>query len=113
MKAIVQDVYGSPDVLQLREVEAPALGLDDVRLRVQAAGVDFGVWHLMTGLPLIGRLAFGLRKPSNPVRGLEVAGIVESVGANVKDFKTGDEVFGTCGGSFAELAIAQARTLWV
>lgn len=113
MKAIVQDVYGSPDVLQLREVEAPALGLDDVRLRVQAAGVDFGVWHLMTGLPLIGRLAFGLRKPSNPVRGLEVAGIVESVGANVKDFKPGDEVFGTCGGSFAELAIAQTRTLSV
>ncbi len=112
MKAIVQDMYGSADVLQLREIDRPEIGADDVLLRVHAAGVDFGVWHLMAGFPYAVRLVMGVRRPRNPVRGMEVAGVVEAVGSNVTAFKTGDEVFGVCEGSFAEYARAsQARVL--
>src|SRR2546428_13063181 len=75
MKAIVQDTYGSPDVLQLREIDKPVVGDDEVLVRVQAAGVDQGVWHLMAGLPYLGRIAgVGLRAPKKPVRRYEVAG---------------------------------------
>jgi NADPH:quinone reductase-like Zn-dependent oxidoreductase len=81
MKAIVQDAYGSADVLVLRDVETPVPGDDDVLIRVRAAGVDQGVWHLMTGMPYLVRLfGFGLKKPKVPVRGREVAGVVEAVG---------------------------------
>lgn len=80
-------------------------------LRVQAAGVDPGVRHLMTGLPCPSRLAFGLRKPKNPVRGCDGAGRVEAVGAKVTRFKPGDEVFGICDGSFAEYTRAKADRL--
>jgi NADPH:quinone reductase-like Zn-dependent oxidoreductase len=81
MKAIVQDTYGSPDVLQLREIDTPTVGDDEVLVRVQAAGVDQGVWHLMAGLPYLMRIAgFGLRAPKNPVRGYDVAGRVEAIG---------------------------------
>ena len=112
MKAIVQDAYGSADVLQLREIERPQIGADEVLIRVHAAGVDFGVWHLMAGLPYAVRLVTGVREPRNPIRGIEVAGVVEATGANVTAFRTGDEVFGASEGSFAEYARAsQARVL--
>src|SRR5437763_8247034 len=112
MKAIVQDRYGSPDVLELREIDKPVIGDDDVLVRVHAAGVDQGVWHMMAGLPYLIRVAgFGLRVPKNPIRGYDVAGRVEAVGENVTRFQPGDEVFGTCRGSFAEYASARADRL--
>jgi NADPH:quinone reductase-like Zn-dependent oxidoreductase len=113
MRAIVQDKYGpSPAVLELREIDKPMVGDEDVLVRVRAAGVDQGVWHVMAGLPYPIRIAgYGLRVPKNPVRGLDVAGIVESVGANVTGFQPGDEVFGTCRGSFAEYGLARADRL--
>jgi NADPH:quinone reductase-like Zn-dependent oxidoreductase len=106
MKAIVQDVYGSPEVLNLREIDKPDVGDDETLVRVHAAGVDRGVWHLMTGLPYLARLAFGLRAPKNPVLGMDVAGVVEAVGKNVTRFRPGDEVFGVGKGTFAEYACA-------
>src|SRR5712691_686850 len=112
MKAIVQDTYGSPDVLQLRVIDKPVVGDDEVLVRVHAAGVDQGVWHLMAGLPRVMRIAgVGLRAPKNPVRGYDVAGHVEAVGPNVTRFEPGDEVFGSCRGSFAEYASARADRL--
>jgi NADPH:quinone reductase-like Zn-dependent oxidoreductase len=112
MKAIVQDAYGSPDVLELREIVTPVVGGDEVLVRVHAAGVDQGVWHLMAGLPYLVRVAgVGLRAPKNPVRGVDVAGRVEAVGENVTRVQPGDEVFGTCRGSFAEYACARADRL--
>jgi NADPH:quinone reductase-like Zn-dependent oxidoreductase len=105
MKAIVQDRYGSPDVLQLREIDPPVIGEDEVLVRVRAAGVDQGVWHLMAGLPYLMRIAgVGLHAPKNPVRGVDLAGRVEAVGQNVTGLQPGDDVFGTCRGSFAEYA---------
>ncbi|MEV6400616.1 NAD(P)-dependent alcohol dehydrogenase [Streptomyces sp. NPDC051907] len=110
MKAIVQDTYGSLDVLELRDIAKPAPGPDDVLVKVHAAGVDPGVWHLTTGMPYLLRImGFGLRAPKVRVRGLDVAGRVEAVGANVTRFKPGDEVFGTCEGSFAEYGCAPAH----
>jgi NADPH:quinone reductase-like Zn-dependent oxidoreductase len=107
MKAIVQDTYGSPAVLELRDIDKPEIGDDEVLVRVHAAGLDRGVWHVMTGLPYPIRLAgYGLRAPSNPVIGSDVAGVVEAVGKNVSRFQPGDEVFGICKGSFAEYACA-------
>ena len=112
MKAIVQDTYGSADVLELRDVDRPVVGDDDVLLRVHAAGVDPGVWHLMTGLPYLVRImGFGLRRPKVPIRGRDVAGRVEAVGKNVTRFHPGDEVFGTCEGSFAQFACARPDRL--
>src|SRR5207244_1802645 len=112
MKASVQDTYGSPDVLELREIDKPVVGDDEVLVRVHAAGVDQGVWHLMAGVPYLMRIAgFGLRAPKNPVRGYDVAGRVEAVGENVTRFRPGDAVFGTCRGSFAEYASARADRL--
>lgn len=108
MKAIVQDTYGSPDVLELRDIDKPAVGDHDVLVRVHAAGVDPGVWHLMTGLPYLVRImGYGLRAPKARVRGMDVAGRVETVGTKVTEFQQGDEVFGTCNGSFAEYACAE------
>jgi NADPH:quinone reductase-like Zn-dependent oxidoreductase len=110
MKAIVQDKYGSADVLELRDVEKPHPGDDEVLIRVHAAGVDPGVWHLMTGLPYMVRvMGFGLRKPKIRVRGTDAAGTVEAAGKNVTQLKQGDQVYGTCDGSFAEYACAKAE----
>src|SRR5829696_4611083 len=107
MKAIFRDVYGSPDVLQLRDVDKPEIGDDDVRLRVHAAGVGRDVWHVMTGLPYPIRLAgYGLRAPKNPVIGSDLAGVVEAVGKDVSRFQPGVEVFGIGKGSYAEYARA-------
>ena len=110
MKAIVQDKYGSADVLELRDVERPQPGDDELLIRVHAAGVDPGVWHLMTGLPYLVRvMGFGIRRPKIRIRGSDVAGTVEAVGRNVTQFKEGDPVYGTCDGSFAEYACAKAE----
>ncbi|MGH2702144.1 MAG: NAD(P)-dependent alcohol dehydrogenase [Actinomycetota bacterium] len=105
MKAIVQDGYGSADVLELRDIDKPKFGDSEVLVRVRAAGVDRGVWHLMTGLPYFLRLILpdlGLRAPKNPVRGSDVAGVVAAVGKDVTEFQPGDEVFGIGIGSYAE-----------
>ncbi len=113
MKAIVQDGYGSADVLQLRDIGRPSVGDGDVLVQVRAAGVDPGVWHLMTGEPyLVRAMGFGLRKPKVAVRGRDVAGVVEAVGGRVTRFRPGDEVYGTCeSGSFAEYAAAPEARL--
>jgi len=111
MKAIVQDRYGSADVLELRELERPRPGAEDVLVRIHAAGVDPGVWHLMTGSPCLVRLMFGFRAPRILVRGRDVAGVVEEVGESVTQLKAGARVFGTCEGSFAEYACVKASGL--
>jgi len=108
MKAIVQDTYGSVDVLQLRDIAKPTIGEHAVLIRVRAAGVNPADWAIMGGLPYIARPApmYGLRTPKNPVRGTDVAGRVEAVGSAVTRFRPGDEVFGWCRGAFAEYAAA-------
>ncbi|MET9886320.1 NAD(P)-dependent alcohol dehydrogenase [Streptomyces sp. NPDC006430] len=107
MKAITQHTYGSCEVLELGDVETPSPRPEEVLIRVRAAAVDAGVWHLMTGMPYLLRLmGYGLRAPKEPVRGREVAGRVEAVGAAVTRFRPGDEVFGICEGAFAEYAVA-------
>ncbi|MGW6917750.1 NAD(P)-dependent alcohol dehydrogenase [Kitasatospora sp. NPDC054939] len=112
MKAIVQDVYGPPEVLRLDEIDRPEPGRGEVLVRVRAAGVDAGVWHLMAGLPYLLRFAgFGVRAPKQRVRGLDVAGVVEAVGPEVQDLRPGDEVYGSADGSFAEYAVAKAARL--
>ena len=110
MRAIVQDRYGSADMLELRDIDRP-IPTGQVLVRVHAAGVDRGVWHLMTGLPYLTRLAFGLRRPKNPVPGMDLAGVVEAVGPEVTRFAPGDEVFGIGRGTFAEHAIAPEAKL--
>jgi len=111
MKAIVQDRYGSADVLEFRDIEDPVPGPEDVLLRVHAAGCGPDVWHLMTGMPYMARLAIGLREPKLKVLGWDVAGTVEAVGASVTAFRPGDEVMGQTKGSFAELVVAKADEL--
>jgi NADPH:quinone reductase-like Zn-dependent oxidoreductase len=112
MKAIVQDIYGSPDVLELRDIDRPGIGDHDVLVRVHAAGVGAAVWHLMTGLPYLVRISgYGFRKPGIRVPGSDVAGFVERVGKNVTRFQTGDQVFGEGEGTFAEYARAPEEKL--
>jgi NADPH:quinone reductase-like Zn-dependent oxidoreductase len=111
MRAIVQRQYGTADVLHLQEIERPVPGPDEALVRVRAAGLDRGTWHFMTGVPYLGRLAFGLRVPRNPVLGLDVAGTVEAVGSKVTRFKAGDDVFGTAKGTFAEYTVAREDKL--
>ncbi|TDW54555.1 NAD(P)-dependent alcohol dehydrogenase [Kribbella pratensis] len=111
MRAIVQDRYGDADVLQLRQIARPEPVATEVLVRVHAAGLDRGTWHLMTGTPYLLRLAFGFRGPRNPVAGRDVAGTVEAVGSGVTRFAVGDEVYGEAPGSFAEYAVAQEDKL--
>jgi NADPH:quinone reductase-like Zn-dependent oxidoreductase len=107
MKAIVQDAYGSPDVLELKDIDQPVAADDGLLVRVHAAGIDPGVWHLMTGMPYLVRImGYGLRVPKSRVPGIDAAGRVEAVGKDVTRFQPGDEVFGTCSGSFAVYARA-------
>ncbi len=114
MKAIVQETYGSADVLELRDIDRPAIAADEILVRVHAAGVDRGVWHLMTGLPYPVRLAgYGLRAPKTPVPGTDLAGVVSAVGTDVTLFGPGDEVFGTGKGAYAEYARAPESKLAV
>ncbi|MFG1603900.1 NAD(P)-dependent alcohol dehydrogenase [Actinoplanes sp. NPDC049265] len=111
MKAITQHRYGSYEVLHHEEVPRPAPGPGQVLLRVAAAGVDPGQWHLMAGLPLAARLAFGPSRPRAVVRGRDVAGTVVETGPGVTGLTEGDEVFGVADGSFAEYAVAKAGLL--
>jgi NADPH:quinone reductase-like Zn-dependent oxidoreductase len=113
MRAIVQDQYGeTPDVLRLEEIDPPHIGEDDVLLRVRAASVHIGDWHVMTGLPYLLRVVgFGFRAPKVRVRGMDVSGTIEAVGENVTRFQVGNEVFGTSNGSFAEYAATPEDTL--
>jgi NADPH:quinone reductase-like Zn-dependent oxidoreductase len=119
MKAIVQDRYGSPDDLELREIETPVAGDDEVLVRVRAASVHADVWHAVRGVPFVLRImGSGLRRPKNPVPGTDLAGHVEAVGRNVTRFRPRDEVFGQSvganlwgnGGTYAEYAaVPEAR----
>jgi NADPH:quinone reductase-like Zn-dependent oxidoreductase len=112
MKAIVQDRYGETDVLESRDIDMPQIAGDEVLVRVHSAGVDRGVWHIMTGLPYPVRLAgFALRAPRSPVPGRDLSGIVEAVGGDVTRFQPGDEVFGYGIGSFADYARAPENKL--
>ena len=106
MRAIVQERYGSPDVLRLEEVDTPQARRDEVLVRVHAAGVNIGDWHLMRGIPYVMRLGTGPRRPRQRIPGMDVAGRVESVGADVSEFAPGDDVFGWCHGAFADYAVA-------
>ena len=101
MKAIVHERFGSPEVLELREVEEPGVGDGDVLVRVQAASVNPADWYAMTGAPYVARVQMGLRKPKARL-GLDLAGEVTAVGGNVTRFKPGDEVFGAGTGTLAE-----------
>jgi NADPH:quinone reductase-like Zn-dependent oxidoreductase len=110
MKAIVQDVYGSHEVLELKDTDTPQAKADEVLIRVHAAGVDPSVWHLMTGQPYMVRvMGYGLRKPKASIPGVDVAGEIEAVGSSVRGLQPGDQVFGVCSGSFAEYACARAE----
>ena len=111
MKAIVQDEYGSADVLRFDDVETPVAGKGEVLLRVRAASAFIGDWHVMTGTPYAIRLVSGLRSPKQRVRGQDVAGTVEGVGDGVTAFRVGDEVFGVGVGTFAEYATARPDRL--
>jgi NADPH:quinone reductase-like Zn-dependent oxidoreductase len=109
MKAIVQEVYGPIENLRLVERDKPRAADKAVLIRVRAAGIDPGIWHLMTGRPYMVRLmGFGFSRPKVPVAGWDAAGVVEAVGPNVARFKSGDEVFGNCDargtGTFADYA---------
>ena len=112
MKAIAQETYGPPDVLEFRDVEDPVVEDSDVLVRVHAAGAGPDVWHIMTGQPYMARLALGLRRPKVPIRGWDVAGTVERTGSAVSTFRPGDEVMGVAeAGSFAEHAVTPADKL--
>lgn len=111
MKAIVYHRYGSPDVLECAEIGKPTPGDDEVLIQVRAASVNPADWHYMRGTPYLLRLMAGLRKPKIPRLGVDVAGQVEAVGRNVARLKPGDQVFGSCRGSFAEYACAPESAL--
>jgi NADPH:quinone reductase-like Zn-dependent oxidoreductase len=112
MKAIAQSTYGSADVLEFTDIDKPVVRDNDVLVRVYAASLHIGDWHVMTGLPYMLRVVgFGLRAPNVRVRGMDVAGTVESVGKSVTEFRAGDDVFGTCEGAFAEYARAPESNL--
>jgi NADPH:quinone reductase-like Zn-dependent oxidoreductase len=107
MKAIVQEEYGSSEKLELREVDKPVVYDDDVLVRVKAAAVNALDWRVMRGLPYMVRMSEGWRKPENPIRGVDLAGVVEAVGKNVTEFKPGDEVFGERRRAFAEFVLGK------
>jgi NADPH:quinone reductase-like Zn-dependent oxidoreductase len=112
MRAIVQNTYGTADVLRLARVTRPQIAADEVLVQVRAAGLDRGTWHMMAGQPYLLRvLGFGFRAPKNPVPGLDVAGTVVAVGSAVTRFSPGDEVFGISRGSFAEYAAVRESKL--
>jgi NADPH:quinone reductase-like Zn-dependent oxidoreductase len=111
MQAVVQDTYGTAEVMQLQNIDKPAISDDEVMIRVRAASIHVGDWILMTGSPLVMRMATGLRRPKNRVPGTDIAGTVEAVGGNVKRFRPGDDVFGWGTGAFAEYARANEGQL--
>jgi NADPH:quinone reductase-like Zn-dependent oxidoreductase len=109
MRAIVQDSYGSTEVLRAEEIDLPAIDDDQVLVHVRAASIHLGDWILMTGSPFVMRFATGLRRPKNRVPGTDVSGIVEAVGKDVTSLRPGDEVFGWGSGAFAEFVTADAN----
>lgn len=112
MRAIVQNAYGSSDVLRSAEVDRPEIAANEVLVDVVAAGMDRGTWHLMAGKPYLMRIiGFGFRRPKNLVPGLDVAGTVVAVGSEVTRFQPGDEVFGISRGAFAEYAAVREDKL--
>lgn len=113
MKAITQFKYGSPaDVLEIQDIDKPEIKDDQVLVEVRAAGIHIGDWLVISGLPYLVRLmGFGILKPKNLVPGMEMAGVVSSVGADVTQFKQGDQVFGWCVGAFAEFAAVSEDAL--
>jgi NADPH:quinone reductase-like Zn-dependent oxidoreductase len=111
MRAILQDSYGDADEWRVGEIAVPEIAAKEVLVKVAAAGLDRGTWHLMTGLPYLGRLAFGMRKPKYPVPGRDLAGTVVAVGSSVTRFAVGDAVFGIGIGSFSEYAAAREAKL--
>ena len=111
MKAVIRTQYGDAKVLQVTTLERPVPQKHEVLVRVRAAGLDYGQWHLMTGEPYVMRLATGLTKPKQPVLGADVSGVVEAVGAEVTRFKVGDAVFGAASRTFAEFACAREDQL--
>jgi NADPH:quinone reductase-like Zn-dependent oxidoreductase len=111
MRAVVQDGYGDTDVLRVTDRPRPSVGKDEVLVRVAAAGVDRGTWHVMTGLPYLARLALGLRRQRQPVPGLDVAGTVVALGSAITRFALGDEVYGFGTGTFAEYAVAKEKRM--
>ncbi len=112
MKAVLAPTYGNPDVLQLGEIEQPTPGPGQLLVRVRAAAVDPGVWHMLTGRPqLIRLMGYGLRTPKNPVLGTNFAGEVAALGPGVTGYAPGDAVFGTGSAAFAEYALAKPEQL--
>jgi NADPH:quinone reductase-like Zn-dependent oxidoreductase len=107
MKAMVQDRYGSGDVVEPRDIDKPAIGDDQVLIRVRAAGVNPADWAIMHGLPYIARPIYGLRRPKHEVRGTDVAGQVEAIGGQVTRFKPGDR---SSAGASARSPITPRRT---
>ena len=113
MKAIVRERYGPPDVLELRDVERPAIDDDSILVRVRAASINAYDWHMMRGRPSLVRVVAGLRKPKSSAMGIDVAGQVEAVGKNVTQFRPGDEVFGSRSGSLAEYVRGTSQSFLV
>jgi NADPH:quinone reductase-like Zn-dependent oxidoreductase len=111
MRAAMREHYGEAEVIRVGQVRVPTIADDEVLIRVGAAGVDRGTWHLMTGTPYLARLAIGLRRPREAVLGRDVAGTVAETGSEVRRFSVGDSVFGVAAGSFAEYAKAKERKL--
>lgn len=111
MKAVVQDRYGPADVLELRDIDKPAPGENQVLVKVNTASLHAGDYFLTTGLPFVMRLGTGLRRPRKMIPGFDMAGTVEGVGSKVTDFKPGDEVFGEANGSCAEYVVTTASKL--
>jgi NADPH:quinone reductase-like Zn-dependent oxidoreductase len=115
MRAVIQDGYGAPErVLRLEEIPVPSIGADDVLIRMRATSVNTPDWATVTGVPYILRLGSGLRRPKRPVRGSDVAGVVEAVGQRVTDLAAGDEVLGSTraqAGAFAQYVVAPAAQL--
>jgi NADPH:quinone reductase-like Zn-dependent oxidoreductase len=111
MKAVIQDRYGTSDVLRVDTVDVPSPAHNEVLLRVHAAGLDRGTEHLMTGKPYLMRLVTGLGRPKNPVSGRDVAGTVVKVGSSVTRFAPGDQVYGVAPGAFAQYAVGREGKL--
>ncbi len=108
MKAIVQNSYGSPDVLELKEIAVPAVKDDGILIRVQATAINAGDYFSMRGSPWLVRMSVGFPKPKNYILGWDAAGRIEAVGKKVKGFQPGDEVFGACSHTFADYVSGEA-----
>ena len=111
MKAVTHDVYGSPDVLHLEEIDLPKVKEDEVLVKVKAAGVNWADWSAVSGFPMVMRLGYGLRAPRKGLRGSDLAGVVDAVGAKVTGFQIGDEVFGWGPSAFSEFVSVKADHL--